>query len=69
VAADALKDGTAASQSGGFGAGASDFSRGYLETPQMKTDRYDPEDHPATQEGDPMSFNPGVLGRPRGWAR
>lgn len=69
MAADALKDGTAASQSGGFGAGASDFKRGYLETPQMKTDRYDTEDSPATQVGDPMQFNPGVLGRPRGWAR
>lgn len=66
---DALKDGTAASQSGGFGAGASDFSRGYLETPQVKTERYESEDHPATQVGDPTSFNPGALGRPRGWAR
>jgi hypothetical protein len=46
-----------------------DVERGYVQTEQCKTERYDAEDSPSTQEGNPMTFNPGVLGRPRGWAR
>lgn len=66
---DAMKDGTKASQSGGFGASASDLERGFVAMDQDKTPRYADDRSPATQEGNPMDFNPGVLGRPRGWAR
>lgn len=66
---DTLKDGTSASQAGGFGASASDLKRGYVDAPVEKTDRYANDSATSEQVGDPLAFNPGFLGRPRGWAR
>jgi hypothetical protein len=66
---DQLKDGTAASQAGGFGADSADFARGFKDVGAKKTDKYS-EDAGAEAVGDPMTNNPGgVLGRPQGWAR
>lgn len=53
----------------GFGASVADVKRGHLVVEQHKTEKYDTEDTTSEQVGDPMAFNPGACGRPKGWAR
>lgn len=65
---DTLKDATSSTLKGAHGIEMSDVNRGYVSMEQDKTARYSNDDG-ADPVGDAFSFNPGFLGRPRGWAR
>jgi hypothetical protein len=65
----ALRDGSAAANSGGYGANAADFARGYQKLDQDPIPTFaEDADGGTTTTGDPLKRG-GFAGRPLGWAR